>query len=73
LFLLMKEMTTDKVVERIKDYGGVVLKTSSLIPGNKCFVTLLLAPLPPMRACPRGPPILTEEPERQDIKAALPP
>jgi uncharacterized membrane protein len=24
----MKEMTTDKVVERIKDYGGVVLKTS---------------------------------------------
>src|SRR5208337_70449 len=28
LFLLMKEMTTDKVVERIKDYGGVVLKTS---------------------------------------------
>jgi len=28
LFPLMKEMTTDKVVERIKDYGGVVLKTS---------------------------------------------
>jgi len=28
LFLLMKEMTADKVVEQIKDYGGVVLKTS---------------------------------------------
>ncbi len=28
LFLLMKEITTDKVVERINDYGGVVLKTS---------------------------------------------
>ena len=28
LFLLMKEMTADKVGEQIKDYGGVVLKTS---------------------------------------------
>jgi uncharacterized membrane protein len=28
LFLLIKEMTADKVVEQIKDYGGVVLKTS---------------------------------------------
>ncbi len=27
-FLLMKETTADKVVEQIKDYGGVVLKTS---------------------------------------------
>jgi uncharacterized membrane protein len=28
LFVLIKEMTADKVVEQIKDYGGVVLKTS---------------------------------------------
>ena len=28
LFLLMKEMTADKGVEQIKDYGGGVLKTS---------------------------------------------
>ena len=28
LLLLMKEMTADKVGEQIKDYGGVVLKTS---------------------------------------------
>ncbi len=28
LFVLTKEMTADKVVEQIKDYGGVVLKTS---------------------------------------------
>ena len=28
LFVLIKEMTADKVIEQIKDYGGVVLKTS---------------------------------------------
>ncbi len=28
LFLLMREMTADKVGEQIKDYGGVELKTS---------------------------------------------
>jgi uncharacterized membrane protein len=28
LFVLIKEMTADKVLEQIKDYGGVVLKTS---------------------------------------------
>jgi uncharacterized membrane protein len=28
LFLLIREMTADKVIEQIKDYGGVVLKTS---------------------------------------------
>ena len=28
LFVLIKEMTADKVVAQIKDYGGVVLKTS---------------------------------------------
>lgn len=28
LFVLIKQMTADKVVEQIKDYGGVVLKTS---------------------------------------------
>jgi uncharacterized membrane protein len=28
LFLLIKEMTADKVLEQIKDFGGVVLKTS---------------------------------------------
>ena len=28
LFLLMKEITADKVGEQINDYGGVVLKTS---------------------------------------------
>jgi uncharacterized membrane protein len=28
LFLLIKEMTPDKVLEQIKDFGGVVLKTS---------------------------------------------
>jgi uncharacterized membrane protein len=28
LFVLIKEMTADKVVEQIKDYGGVVLETS---------------------------------------------
>jgi len=50
LFLLMKEITADKVGEQINDYGGVVLKTSSLIPWNKCYVMLLLAPLRPMRA-----------------------
>ncbi len=28
LFVLIKEMTADKVVEQISDFGGVVLKTS---------------------------------------------
>ena len=28
LFVLIREMTADKVVEQIKHYGGVVLKTS---------------------------------------------
>jgi len=28
LFVLIREMTADKVLEQIKDYGGVVLKTS---------------------------------------------
>jgi uncharacterized membrane protein len=28
LFVLIREMTVDKVLEQIKDYGGVVLKTS---------------------------------------------
>jgi hypothetical protein len=28
LFVLIKEMTADKVIEQIKHYGGVVLKTS---------------------------------------------
>jgi uncharacterized membrane protein len=28
LFVLIKEMTADKVIDQIKDYGGVVLKTS---------------------------------------------
>jgi uncharacterized membrane protein len=28
LFVLIQEMTTDKVLKAIKDYGGVVLKTS---------------------------------------------
>jgi uncharacterized membrane protein len=28
LFVLIKEMTAGKVIEQIKDYGGVVLKTS---------------------------------------------
>ncbi|WP_036258713.1 DUF1269 domain-containing protein [Methylocapsa aurea] len=28
LFVLIKEMTADKVLDQIKDYGGVVLKTS---------------------------------------------
>jgi uncharacterized membrane protein len=28
LFVLIKEMTADKVIEQIKDYGGVVLKMS---------------------------------------------
>jgi uncharacterized membrane protein len=28
LFVLIREMTADKVLEHIKDYGGVVLKTS---------------------------------------------
>ena len=28
LFILIRQMTADKVLDRIKDYGGVVLKTS---------------------------------------------
>ena len=28
LFVLIREMTADKILEQIKDYGGVVLKTS---------------------------------------------
>jgi len=28
LFVLIKEMSADKVLEQIKDYGGVVLKSS---------------------------------------------
>ena len=28
LFVLIKEMTSDKVLDQIKGYGGVVLKTS---------------------------------------------
>jgi uncharacterized membrane protein len=49
LFVLIKEMTADKVIEQIKDYGGVVLKTSLTDAKEQALRQLSLAPWSPIR------------------------
>ena len=69
LFVLIREMTADKVVEQIKHYGGVVLKTS-LADAKDAGAS----PRSRQRRGVRSGRALTAEPERRDIKAAaLPP
>jgi len=47
LFVLIKEITSDKVLDQIKGYGGVVLKTSLNDERNRRFATRSPGPLPP--------------------------
>jgi hypothetical protein len=54
LFVLIREMTADKVLKQIKDYGGVVLKTS-LTDAREQALRDGLASAAPAEATPTGP------------------
>jgi uncharacterized membrane protein len=54
LFVLVREMTADKVLEQIKDYGGVVLKTS-LTDAREQALRDALAGAAPAEAARPGP------------------
>ena len=73
LFVLIKEITADKVGEQINDYGGVVLKTYLADAKEQMLRNALAGAAASDAGGQRRASILTEEPECQDIKAALPP
>ena len=56
LFVLIREMTADKVLEQIKDYGGVVLKTSLTDAKEQALRHALSSAALPMRHSPRDVP-----------------
>jgi hypothetical protein len=73
LFVLIKDMTADKVVEQIKDYGGVVLKTSLTDANEQALRDALASAAVSDAAVPAAGPN-PDGARRRDIKAAaLPP
>ncbi|MBV8103071.1 MAG: DUF1269 domain-containing protein [Hyphomicrobiales bacterium] len=56
LFLLIRKMTTDKVLEDLKGVGGAVIKTSFDNAKEEALRQALSAPLPPPAPAPQAAP-----------------
>ena len=56
LFLLVRKMTTDKVLEDLKGVGGTVIKTSFDNAKEEALRQALQAPLPPPAPAPQAAP-----------------
>ena len=73
MLLVIKEMTADKAIQKIRHYGGVVLKTSLADAKEQALRHALASAVESKNATPKGGANLTDSPERQDIKAAASP